>query len=157
MKERRREERKRENSKGGRDGEGEEEGKKLNESHSYVFHSPASEFTTCRASEGERCLEARRGVVLLPALIMQESGSVGVAPTLWPQIEPLHSLAKGFFLFFLSKLIPPTHSSGDISTHSLRCRMLCCKRLCGVLKALSEEFLNESMMAFSASLYQIEE
>lgn len=63
MKERRREERKRENSKGGRGGEGEgdEEGKKLNESHSYVFHSPASEFTTCRASEGESCLESRRG------------------------------------------------------------------------------------------------
>lgn len=53
MKDRQREERKRENSEGGRDGEGKEEGKKLNESHSYVFHSPASEFTTCRASEGE--------------------------------------------------------------------------------------------------------
>lgn len=60
MKDRRREERKRENGKGGRDDEGKEEGKKLNESH-YVFHSPASEFTTCRASEreGERCLVAR--------------------------------------------------------------------------------------------------
>ncbi len=42
--------RERENGKGGRDVEGKEEGKKLNESH-YVFHSPASEFTTCRASE----------------------------------------------------------------------------------------------------------
>ncbi len=93
-----------------------------------------------RVREGERCLAPG---TLLPALIMQESGSVGAAPALWPQIQPLHSLfLNGLFICTLSKLIPPTHSSGDISQGLLRSRIQCCKRLCWRM------CLNESTKAY---------
>lgn len=120
MKDRWREERKRENSKGGREGGGEKA--------EWVSLLRVS-FTGIRIhnlpSEWER-----RGEVLSinNAGVWQCRHCTNIMA---PNTASALSLNGIFFIyFFKSKLIPPTHSSGDISKRSLTSRLQCCKRLC---------------------------